>query len=74
MSDTWIIVTAWALVLVVGIAVRAWHSVRWRRCLVALSLRPPHGLSVEDIAVWLGTVHCHTRRVEVAAVARLRRW
>jgi len=60
-SDNWIVFTAWALVLVGGIAVWAWHSVRWRRSLAALSLRPPYGLSVEDIAAWLGTVHGHTR-------------
>ncbi len=60
MSDTWIVVTTWCLILVVGLTVRGWQSWRWHRALVALSLRLPHGLSIEDIAAWLGTVHSHT--------------
>ena len=60
MSDTWIVVTTWCLILVVGLTARGWQSWRWHRTLVALSLRLPHGLSIEDIAAWLGTVHSHT--------------
>lgn len=60
-SDTWIVLTVWCLVLVSGITVRTWQTWRWRRSLVALSLRPPYGLSIDDIARWLGSVHGHTR-------------
>ena len=58
--DTHIVLAIGCLILVVGLVVRGWQSWQWRRCLVALSLRLPHGLSVEDIAVWLGMVHSHT--------------
>ena len=58
--NMWTVAALGCLILIVGLAVRGWQSWRWRRSLVALSLRLPHGLSVEDIAAWLGTVHAHT--------------
>jgi Helicase HerA, central domain len=56
----WIIGVFWAVLLVVGVSVRLVYSWRWHRSLMALSLRLPHGLSIEDIAGWLSTVHSHT--------------
>lgn len=56
----WATATIGILLLVVGLTVRLVSSWRWHRALVALSLRLPHGLSIEDIAAWLGTVHSHT--------------
>jgi Type IV secretion-system coupling protein DNA-binding domain len=56
----WITVTLGVLLLVAGVSVRAVWSWRWHRALVALSLRLPHGLSLDDIIAWLGTVHAHT--------------
>ena len=49
------------LIGLIGALVRGWQSWRWHHALVALSLRLPHDLSIEDITAWLGTVHSHTR-------------
>jgi hypothetical protein len=61
--DSRIVLAIGCLILLIGfigVAVRGWQSWRWHRALVGLSLRLPHGLSSEDIATWLGTVHAHT--------------
>jgi Type IV secretion-system coupling protein DNA-binding domain len=58
--DSRIVLAIGCLIFLIGLAVRGWQSWRWHRSLVGLSLRLPHGLSVEDIAAWLGTVHSHT--------------
>lgn len=58
--DTRIVLATGGLILLIGVVVRGWQSWRWRRALVALSLRLPHGLRVDDIALWLGIVHSHT--------------
>lgn len=61
--DPRLVLAIGCLILLVGLTgatVRGWQSWRWRRCLVAVSLRLPHGLTVEHIATWLGTVHAHT--------------
>jgi hypothetical protein len=58
--DTRIVLAIGCLILLIGVVVRAWQSWRWHRALIGLSLRLPHGLSIEDIAAWLGTVHSHT--------------
>lgn len=58
--DFHIVLALGCLILLIGLTVRGWQSWRWHRALVALSLRLPHGLSIEDIAAWLSTVHSHT--------------
>ena len=58
--DSRIVLAIGCLLLLIGVVVRGWQSWRWHRCLVGLSLRLPHGLSIEDVAAWLGTVHSHT--------------
>ena len=52
---------AFAVLLAVGLGVWWWQSWRWHHSLTGLSLRLPHGLTVDDVAAWLGTVHSHTK-------------
>lgn len=52
---------AFAVLLVVGLGMWWWQSWRWHHSLTALSLRLPHGLTADEVAAWLGTVHSHTK-------------